>query len=103
MRSYARGVDGETGAAQARVPEAHTYDLRVALYERRVGAGVIRCHLVRSSEGPARRLVQLVADYYEAGVAVTTCVQVASDDEELRELARLERVMLAAQRRPALV
>jgi hypothetical protein len=81
------------------VANAAAYELVTVLWRRRVGNGSIECRLVRAKR-PAKRLVQLLAEYSDAGELCTTVVQVADVDEEAREALRLERLILAASARP---
>lgn len=83
----------------ARVANAAEYTEELQLYARVVGNGTIRC-VMRKSPTPAKRLVQLVAEYWDAGVQVTQVVQCDSEQDEVRQLARLERRILEASRRP---
>lgn len=87
------------GTQHADVAHAAEYSLEVPLYVRSVGAGTITCNMLKAPT-PAKRLIQLKAEYYERGVQVTQVVQCSSEREEVAELARLERVMRAAQARP---
>jgi hypothetical protein len=84
----------------ARVAHAAEYSLELPLYQRRVGNGTITCRMLKSPT-PAKRLVQLVAEYYDAGVQVTQVVQCEDEPDEVRQLARLERRILEASRRPS--
>ncbi len=98
-RSYGRRVDEETRSLHARVSQAHDYDHVTTLWRRTVGTGTILCQLRRAST-PAKRLVQLVAEYEEGGESVLQLVQVESPEEEAREALRLEGIMLAAMVKP---
>lgn len=98
-RSYGPRVDPETRSLHARVSQAHDYDHITTLWTRKVGTGQIVCQLRRASE-PAQRIVQLVAEYEDAGVLTTQIVQVESADEEKREALRLESLILESIVRP---
>lgn len=93
-------MDEETQSLHARVSQAHDYDRITTLWTRTVGSGQILCQLRRASSGPARRIVQLIAEYEDAGVLTTHTVQVESAEEEAREAQRLERLILEATIRP---
>ncbi len=85
-----------------RVTDAIAYErARVTtLWSRRVGNGTLTCELLKGHK-PSRRLVQLVADYENAGDTETrTCV---CDDplDEARQIKRLETIMLEAAARPS--
>jgi hypothetical protein len=99
-RSYGPRVDAETGQLHARVAQAHDYQLVTVLWRRRVGNGAIECQFLRSTSGPAKRLVQLHATWSDAGVPTTAVCQVHSPEEEARDAMRLEHMILAASRRP---
>lgn len=96
-KSYAPRVDEDTGALHMRVPDAVRYERErvTTLWSRKVGNGTLRCELLRGHK-PARRIVQLVADYEEAGNGMLhTCV---CEDEldQARQEERLEKLMLKA-------
>ena len=88
------------GTQHARVAHAADYSIELPLYDRRVGNGHIFCRMLRSPT-PAKRIVQLVAEYSDAGVEVLRVVQCASEQEEITQLERLEKLILAASRRPS--
>lgn len=92
-------LDSDGVTVHARVAHAAEYSIDVPLYHRRVGTGMITCRLLRSPT-PAKRLVQLVAEYVEAGVDTMRVVQCDSEVDEVRQLHRLERIILEATRRP---
>jgi hypothetical protein len=98
VRSYgSRFIDD--GEQTMRVAQAHDYSIELPLYVRRVGSGRITCRMLKAP-APAKRIVQLVADYIEAGVHTTRVVQCESEFEEIRQLERLEGIIRAAERRP---
>jgi len=102
VRDYGRRHDDD-GTVHARVANVGNYGVQTILYTRKVGgAGTIRCELLRRRGGPGKRLVQLVADYDDAGVAVQRIVMCDDELDEQYQLRRLERTMLEAMRRPAL-
>jgi hypothetical protein len=84
----------------ARVAHAGEYTIETPLYQRRVGNGTITCRMMRSPT-PAKRIVQLVADYHDGGIQTTRVCQCESEQEEVRDLQRLERLILEASRRPS--
>lgn len=96
MNSYGPRVDHETGETHARVSQAHDYQLVTTLWRRRVGTGSIECRLYKSTSGPARRIVQLHAQWTERDIDTSCVVGVDSPEEEAVEAARLERVILGA-------
>jgi hypothetical protein len=100
MRSFGPRVDPETGALHARVSQAHDYTRVTTLWRRTVGNGSIECKMYRAASGPARRIIQLHAEYTDAGVHTTTVCGVADPLDEQRQAARLERVIRAASARP---
>jgi hypothetical protein len=100
-RSYGPRFDPD-GTQHARVAHAADYSIELPLYHRRVGNGMISCRMLKAPT-PAKRIIQLVAEYSDAGVAVQHVVQCTSEAEEVRQLERLERLILAASRRPSLV
>jgi hypothetical protein len=98
VRSYGpRFIDD--GEQTMRVAQAHDYSIELPLYVRRVGSGSITCRMLKAPT-PAKRIVQLVAEYVEAGIDTTRVVQCESEVEEMHQLARLEGIILAAERRP---
>lgn len=100
-RSFGPRFDPD-GTQHARVAQAADYSIEVALYHRKVGNGWIHCRMLKAptvSTG-SRRIVQLVAEYSDAGVDVHQVVQCSSEQEETAQLARLERIILTASRRP---
>lgn len=99
MSSYGRRIDPD-GVQHAPVAQAHDYSIETPIYRRAVGNGTITCRMLKAAEGPARRIVQLTAEYYDAGVQVTQVVQCDSEQDEVRQLERLERRILEATRRP---
>jgi hypothetical protein len=84
------------------MPVAHAadYGVAIAYYHRSIGNGTITCEGLRSPT-PAKRLVRLLAEYTDAGEHITHMVQCDSEEDETRQLARLERLILAASRRPS--
>jgi hypothetical protein len=92
-------LDSDGVTQHARVAHAAEYSIQVPLYHRHVGTGMITCRLLRSPT-PAKRIVQLVAEYVERGVDTTRVVQCESEVDEIRQLERLERIILEATRRP---
>lgn len=98
MRSYGPRVD-EHGAPHMRVGQAHDYDVVTTLWRRRIGNGTIDCQLLRAKV-PAKRLVQLRAEYIEDGIDTLEIVQVDDELDEARQCARLERKMLLAAAKP---
>jgi hypothetical protein len=101
VRSFGRRVDPETGGLHARVHQAHDYDRVQLLRETRVGNGTIETLLITASSGPARRLVQLRAQYTEGGVGVDRVVQCKDELEEALQRRQLELDMLEAARKPS--
>lgn len=97
-RSYGPRFDPD-GTQHARVAQATDYSIELPLYHRKVGNGMIYCRMLKAA-GPARRIVQLVAEYGDAGVDVHQVVQCFSDEDEVRQLQRLEGIILEASRRP---
>ena len=91
----------DDGRQTMRVAQAAIYELHRPFYVRHVGNGRVTCYPAKRAGGPGMRLVQLVAEYTDAGCLTTAVVQVGSLEEELAELARLERRILEASRRPA--
>lgn len=71
------------------------------LRERKVGNGKLTLVLIRSAAPGTKRLVQWRAEYTEAGVFTTQVVGCEDELDEARQLARLERVILAASARPS--
>jgi hypothetical protein len=88
-----------SGDQHAAVAHAADYELVTTLWRRRVGNGSITCQLLRAKR-PAKRIVQLHAEWTDAGVPTTCICQVHSPAEEAHDAARLERLILAASRRP---
>lgn len=99
-RSY--GPRTEPGdVTHARVAQSGDYTIDLPLYRREIGNGSITCRMLKRAGGPGRRIVQLVGEYYDAGVQVTHAVQCNDEPDELRQLERLEGIIRAAQRRPS--
>lgn len=99
-RSYGPRFDTSGDRAQhARVAQAADYSIEIPLYQRHVGNGVILCRMLKAPT-PARRIVQLIARYTDAGVEVDHIVQCDSEQEEIHQLERLEKLILQASRRP---
>jgi hypothetical protein len=88
VRSYGPRFDG--GDQTARVSQAHEYTRKDELWSRSIGSGRLSCRMLRAASGPARRIVQLVAEYDDRGVAVVQVVDCKSEEEEKREAFRLE-------------
>lgn len=86
-----------------RVPDAITYERErvTTLWKRRVGNGTLTLELLRGHK-PSRRLVQLVADYEDAGNGVIRTCVCEDQLDEARQTERLEKLMLDAANRPAL-
>src|ERR1700756_3784479 len=103
MRSYARRVDEETGAPHMRVSQAHDYKVATVLWRRTIpGAGTIECELLRSTSGPAMRIVQLHGRYTDFDDTVCDeIVRVDDEREEAQLAARLERRIRLARARPS--
>jgi hypothetical protein len=97
--SYGPRVDAETGELHARVSQAHDYSRVTILWRRRVGNGTIDCELLRSPT-PAQRLVQLRAQYTDAGEPVLHIIKCSDELDEARQAARLQRLILLASARP---
>jgi hypothetical protein len=93
-------LDADGVTQHARVAHAADYSVELPLYHLEVGNGTIFCRVLKSPS-PAKRIVQLVAEYTDAGVEVLQVVQCESEAEETRELERLERRILEASRRPS--
>jgi hypothetical protein len=100
MRSYGPRVDPETGALHKRVSQAHEYQVASLLWRRPVGNGIVTCELLRSITGPAKRIVQLRADYTDAGTVTTDVIQLAGEDDEQLQVMLLTVKILEASRRP---
>lgn len=100
MRSYGPRTDPETGALHKRVSQAHDYDVAQILWHRPVGNGSITCELLRSSSGPAKRIVQLHARYTDAGVLTDRVIHLAGEDDEQLRVMLLTVDILEASRRP---
>lgn len=85
------------------MPVAHAaaYERVTVLWRRTVGSGFIECRLLRARR-PAKRIVQLYAEYLDAGVPTTAVVGVDSPEEEARVAARLEAQIRHAGRLPDL-
>lgn len=101
MREVGRRHDAD-GTVHRRVRNIGTYSEVTTLRRIRIGTGSIEVRLAKNAAGPGRRIVQLVADYNDAGVAVQHVVQCDDELDEARQLQRLERLILEAMRRPAL-
>ena len=83
-----------------RVADAIAYTRVTTLWTRKVGNGTLRCELLRANK-PARRRLQLVAEYdhrFLGGVLHTVVVE--DELEEARVARRLEATMLVAQAQP---
>ena len=100
MGSWSPNRFDRDGVQHARVGHAADYSIELPLYHREVGNGTIFCRLLKSPT-PAKRIVQLVAEYSDAGVEVQHVVQCEGEADEKRQLERLERIVLAASRRPS--
>lgn len=100
MGFRANRLDADGVTQHAPVAAAADYSIETPLYHRSVGNGTITCRMLKAPT-PAKRIVQLVGEYTDAGVEVLHVVQCESEDEEIRQLERLERVILAASRRPS--
>lgn len=81
------------------VAHAADYELVTVLWRRRVGNGSIECRLLRAKR-PAKRIVQLLAEYTDAGVFTSQVCQCDSPEDEARSALRIEREILAASMRP---
>lgn len=101
MAFRANRLDPDGVTQHAAVANAGEYSIDLPLYHRRVGNGTITCRMLKRKGGPGKRIVQLVGEYSDAGEGVTHVVQCASETEEVEQLARLERIILAASRRPS--
>jgi hypothetical protein len=101
MRSYGPRFDPDGIVQHARVAQATTYELATILWCRRLAGGEIRCELLRGATGPARRIVQLVAEYEDAGEPCTRVRRCESPAEETEGAAYLERMIIEASRRAA--
>lgn len=99
-RHSANRLDSDGVTQHARVANAGEYSIEIPLYHRRVGNGTIMCRMLKQP-APGKRIVQLVGEYSDAGVEVLQVVQCSSEQEEHEQLQRLERIILAASRRPA--
>jgi hypothetical protein len=88
-----------SGDQHMAVAHAADYEVVTVLWRRRVGNGSITCKLLRAKK-PAKRIVQLHAEWTDAGVPTACVCQVHSPEEEQADAARLERQILAASRRP---
>jgi hypothetical protein len=100
MAHRANRFDPDGVVEHRRVAHAAEYSIELPLYMRTIGNGSVKCVLLKSPT-PAKRIVQLIAEYKEAGVYVHQVVQCISETEELAQLQRLERVILEASRRPS--
>jgi hypothetical protein len=99
-RSYGPRREAD-GTQHARVAQAGEYSIELPLYQRAIGTGTITCRMLKRDAGPGRRIVQLLAEYYDAGVQVTRVVQCASETEEVAQLQRLERIIRRATSLPS--
>lgn len=84
-----------------RVAQSASYKVRNVLWRRRVASGTIRCELLGGIEHPARRPVQLVAEYEDGDTTCTRIRRCESPEEEREAAIYLEQVIRAASRRPA--
>jgi hypothetical protein len=102
-RTYGPRVDADTGGLHMRVPDAIRYERErvTTLWTRRVGNGTLTLELLRGHK-PSRRLVQLVADYEDAGNGIIRTCVCEDQLDEARQIARLEKLMLEASIRPML-
>lgn len=98
MKSYGPRQEPD-GTQHMRVAQAREYPVEIVHYRRRVAGGVITCR-TRKSRTPGRRIVQLTANYLERGIDTQRVVQCESQEEEMRQLERLERIILEASRSP---
>lgn len=88
------------GVQHKDVAHAAEYSIEQVLYRRQVGTGNITCRL-HTSATPAKRIVQLTAEYDEGGIFTSRVVRCESETEEMLELQRLEKIIRKASTRPA--
>lgn len=101
MRSYGPRFDPDGVVQHARVAQATSYARITTLWERRIAGGKIRCELLGGADGPARRIIQLVAEYPDVDGLNTVIRKCDSAEEERRACIYLEMIMRAASRRGA--
>jgi hypothetical protein len=89
------------GTVHRRVAHAAEYSIETPLYRREIAGGTVTCRMLTSPQR-AKRIIQLSAEYYEAGILTTHIVQCESESDEVRQLQRLERVIREASRKPEL-
>lgn len=89
------------GTVHRDVANAADYSIKTPLYRREISGGTVTCYQLRSPT-PAKRLIQLEAEYMEAGILTTHIVHCEDLDDEHRQLQRLERVIREASRKPAI-
>jgi hypothetical protein len=87
------------GTVHRDVAHAADYDVKTPLYRREVAGGTVTCYQLRSRK-PAKRLVQLEAEYTEAGILTTHIIHCEDLEDEVRQLERLERIIREASRKP---
>jgi hypothetical protein len=100
MRSYGPRFDPDGIVQHATVATVAEYGVQTILWRRKVAGGTIRCELL-SAAGPAKRIVQLVAEYPDGDTICTVIRKCADPEEEMLGVAYLERVIIQASRRGA--
>lgn len=101
MRSYGPRFDPDGIVQHARVAQATSYARITTLWERKIAGGTIRCELYGGADGPARRIVQLIAEYPDGDGLNTVIRKCDSPAEETEACVYLEMIMRAATRRGA--
>lgn len=97
-KRYSRRHDAD-GTQHKMVADSIEYRVAATLWQRKVGNGSITCKLLRGHK-PSARIVQLLAEYDDAGTAVSRVVNCTDQLDEQRQVQRLERVILLASTRP---
>lgn len=100
-KTYGPRFDPDGITQHARVAQATSYTRITTLWTRKVAGGTIRCELLGGADGPARRIVQLVAEYPDGDDLAMIVRKCESPEEEARALLYLERTIIAASRRGA--
>ena len=88
------------GTQHKMVADSIDYRVAATLWRRKVGNGSITCKLLRGHK-PSARIVQLLAEYDDAGTAVSRVVNCTDQLDEERQAQRLERIIRQASARPA--
>lgn len=98
MRSYGPRFDPDGVVQHTRVANAADYSRVTILWRRQLAGGEIRCELLRAAT-PARRIVQLVAEYQDAGETHTRIRHCDHPADEAYGAALFERLIIEASRR----